>query len=129
MRRLFLILALFAAALATGCANLADAQTAKGSGTARTYDHAYDTVYSAALATVRESGLSLVSENRASGQILAQSSVGLMTYGENVAVFVERQGQRSTRVEIVNKRTLAVNITATNWETRLFEALDRRLGR
>jgi hypothetical protein len=33
----------------------------------------------------------------------------------------------STRVEIVNKRVLATNITAPDWDVRLFKALDARL--
>jgi hypothetical protein len=36
-------------------------------------------------------------------------------------------GKVSTRVEIVNKRVLATNITAPDWDVRLFKALDARL--
>ena len=36
-------------------------------------------------------------------------------------------GTRGNRVEIVSKATWSVNMTAANWERRLFEVLDKRL--
>lgn len=105
-----------------------DAQAAKGTGTSRIYDKPYDTVWSAVIETVKASDLALVAENKEKGTILAQGAISAFSWGENVAVFVEDAGGKArTRVEVLNKRALAANITAKDWETRLFEALDRRL--
>ena len=125
----------FAALLATaslvsmsGCSTLADAKAAKGTGTVRVYDKPYDVVWDAAIASVKTSGLALVSDNKGDGTILAQGAMGAFSYGENVAVFVEDAGGKvKTRVEIVNKRALATNITAADWESRLSTAIDQRM--
>lgn len=118
----------FAAALNSGCATLADAQAAKGSGTSKVYDKPYDVVWNAVLESVKSSGLALVSENKEKGSILAQGAIGAFSWGENVAIFVEDMGGKiKTRVEVVNKRALATNITAADWERRIFEDLDKRL--
>jgi hypothetical protein len=50
------------------------------------------------------------------------------SWGENVAIFVEPiDGKIQTRVEVVNKRALATNITAADWGTRILQSLDKRL--
>ena len=123
-----LALVLLAVALNSGCATLADAQAAKGSGTSKVYDRPYDVVWNAVIESVKSSGLALVSENKEKGSILAQGAIGAFSWGENVAIFVEDVGGKiKTRVEVVNKRALATNITAANWERRIFEDLDKRL--
>lgn len=129
MRRLF-IAALAVCSLAfSGCSTLADAQAAKGTGTVRVYERPYDVVWDAVVASVKETSLAVVSSNKTDGMILAQGAMGAFSYGENVAIYVEDAGGKvKTRVEIINKRALATNITAANWESRLSAALDQRLG-
>lgn len=126
----FLLLAatLLSLALTTGCASMADATAARGTGTTRVYDQPFDKVWDALGASVRETDLVIVSEDKATGTLLAKRSMTAFSYGENVAIFVDRvTGKVSTRVEIVNKRVLATNITAPDWDVRLFKALDERL--
>ena len=123
-----LVLMFLAVTFSSGCATLADAQTAKGTGTSKIYDKPYDTVWNAVLETVRSSSLALVAENKEKGSILAQGAISAFSWGENVAIFVEDVGGKiKTRVEVVNKRAMATNITAADWETRILEALDKRL--
>jgi hypothetical protein len=127
-RFIALVSILLAAALSSGCATLADAKAAKGSGISKVYDKPYDVVWSAVVETVNSSGLELVSENKEKGRILAQGAVSAFSWGENVAIFVEDvDGKIKTRVEVVNKRAVATNVFATDWETRILEALDKRL--
>lgn len=129
MRRFIAVVCLFFLAMINaGCATLADAQAAKGSGSFKIYSHPYDVVWNAAVETVKSSGLDLIVQNKEQGNILAQRGMTAFSYGENVAIFVEDVGNKvKTRVEVVNKRTLATNITAANWETRILQDLDRRL--
>lgn len=129
MKRIIAVFALaILAALSSACSTLADAQAAKGTGTSKIYNKPYDAVWNAVVETVRASGLALVSDNRERGTILAQGSVSAFSWGENVVIYVEDAGGRTrTRVEVINKRAVATNITAANWEARLFEALDKRL--
>ncbi len=130
MKRFFLALcALTFLATTSGCSTLADAKAAKGTGTVRVYDKPYDVVWDAVLTSVKATSLALVSENKSDGAILAQGAVGAFSWGENVAVYVEDVGGKvRTRVEIINKRALATNITAADWEGRLSSAIDKQLG-
>lgn len=65
----------------------------------------YDVVWNVTLEVVRASGLSLVNDDKARGEILAQNGISLLSYGEHVAIFVETvQGKVRTRVEVINKR-------------------------
>lgn len=111
----------------SGCATLADAKAAKGTGSSRTYEKSYEVVWNAAVQSVKASGLELVSEDKGKGNILAQSSLSALSWGENVAIFVEAEGKARTRVEVVNKRAVAANVTAKDWEGRILEDLDKRL--
>lgn len=125
---LVLVTMLFVAFTGSGCSTLADAQAAKGSGTVKVYNKPYDVVWSAVMETVKSSGLAVVAENKDKGNILAQGAMGAFSYGENVAIFVEESGGKiKTRVEVVNKRALATNITAADWESRIFADLDKKL--
>lgn len=113
----------------TGCSTLADAKAARGTGTLRIYDKPYDVVWDAVLASIKSTSLALVAENKSDGTILAQGAIGAFSWGENVAVYVEDAGGKvKTRVEIINKRALATNITAADWESRLSSAIDNRLA-
>lgn len=67
--------------------------------------------------------------DKGKGEILAQRSMTFFSYGENVAIYVERTGEPSeTQVEVISKRALATNITATNWEAIIFDGLDKILA-
>jgi hypothetical protein len=129
MKRFIVIVSiLFLAALNSGCATLADAKAARGTGRSEVYNESFDTVWYAVVETVKSSKLDLISENKEEGSILAQGAISAFSWGENVAIYVEDLGgNKKTRVEVVNKRAMAANITAANWETRIFEALDKRL--
>lgn len=114
--------------LSTGCSTLADARAAKGSGEYRFYDREYDVVWKATIDAIRESDLQLVSDSKEQGTILAQRGMTAFSYGENVAIFIESvRGRIRTRVEVVNKRALATNITAARWESRILDAVDSKL--
>lgn len=128
MLRSISVIILMSTFLISGCSTLADAQAAKGQGTTKVYEKDFDTVWQSTKEVVTSSKLDLVSANKTEGKILAQRSMTAFSYGENVAIFVEPiQRNTKTRVEIVNKKTVAANLTAANWEVALFRALDQKL--
>lgn len=128
MLRTMSLITLIATFFVSGCSTLADAQAAKGQGTSKVYNKDYETVWQATKEVVSSSGLALVAENKEKGTILAQRGMTAFSYGENVAIFVEAEKETNkTKVEIVNKKALAANITAANWETALIRALDKKL--
>ncbi len=128
MSKVFALAALLLSLMFTsGCSTLADAQAAKGSGAVRVYDKPYDVVWAAVLETIKASDLALVSENKEKGTILAQGAISAFSWGENVAIYVENVGGKAkTRVEVLNKRAVAGNLLAKDWETRILDALDKR---
>jgi hypothetical protein len=129
MRRTILyVMLVFALLFQSGCATLADAKGAKGLGVSKTYDRPKEEVWVAVVDVLNETELEVVSADKERGEILAQRGMTAFSYGENVAIFVEEiNGKMVTRVEVVNKRALATNITAANWANRIFEKLDQRL--
>jgi len=77
---------------------------------------------------VNTSKLQLISENKTSGQILAQKGMSAFSYGENIAIFVERQGNElKTRVEVVSETVVPGNTPSENWEIFIFKELDAKL--
>ncbi len=124
-----LTLASFFILIIGGCATMADSIDAKGTGQFRVYDQDYDTVWNAVLDVVSSSQLDLVSRDKEQGQMLAQRGMSALSYGQNVAIFVEPAGTASrTRVEVVSKRAVATDVLARNWETHILEALDGKLN-
>ena len=129
-RTLFAVLAVITILFSAGCSTtLVDAESARGTGTVRIYDKPYDVVWDAVVAAIKSTSLAVVSVNKSDGTILAQGAISAFSWGENVAVYVEQAGGITrTRVEIINKRALAANLTASDWEDRLAAAIDQRLG-
>lgn len=128
MIKKILVACALASAMLSGCSTLSTAQEAKGSGMSRIYNKDYNTVWNATDEVVRNSGLSVASSNKEKGEILAESGMGAFTYGENVAVFVtELDKTPQTKVEVVNKRVLATNVTAKDWDELLLRHLDGKL--
>ena len=121
---LFCFLLLVGMGLLSGCATLADARMAKGTGPYRVYDVPADKVWSAMPDVIRNVGLSYVGENRQEGYVLAQRGITLWSYGENVSIFITSLEAQKIRVEIVSKKSLETNIFAPNWADKLFKALD-----
>lgn len=125
--------AIFAVAIlfsASGCTStLSDARTAKGSGVSRTYAASQETVWKAVPSVLEELGLQLVSENKQEGYFLAQKGVHGLSYGENVAIFVESAGSATkTRVEVISKKAVSMVLYAPNWEDDILNKLDVKLN-
>lgn len=127
-RSILAVVFLLICAALSGCTTLADAKLGRGTGQSRVYPVSADVVWHYLPGVVQGVGLDYVDGNRLEGYALAQRGMGLFTYGENVAIFVEPGVDVSgTRVEVVSKRSLATNITATNWEGIILDALGRAL--
>jgi len=109
------------------CTTLKDAKEAKGTGVKQTYNKPYELVWDKTLEVVQESKLDLISKDKEAGNILAQKGMSAFSYGENVAIFLEKKGDSTTVVEVVSKRALATNITAKNWTSEVFKQLDKKL--
>ena len=125
---LVVFIALAVTAFMSGCSTLADARSAKGTGSAREYSASVDEVWKVMPTVLAELSLPLVGDNKAEGYILAQRGITAFSYGENVAIFVESvNGVTRTRVEVVSKKSMATNVFAPDWSKEILDKLGERL--
>jgi uncharacterized lipoprotein len=115
---------------AAGCTTLADVRAAKGSGQSRVYDAPFERVWDTVPEVLKELGLKEEGNNKAAGYVVAQRPIELVRGtalarpDENVAIFVEKvNGAPKTRVEVVSKKAVVINVFAKNWETRILDKL------
>jgi len=109
------------------CTTLKDAADDKGNGVIQIYDTSYDKVWQELKNVMNLEGLEIVSELKEEGTILAQRGMKVFSYGENVAIFVERINSDRTSVEVVNKKAISTNITAKNWSKIIHKRMKEQL--
>jgi len=126
--RMISLLLVFLLLPSTGCSTIADARNARGQGESRTYNAPFDTVWKTVPTAVNELGLMVAGENEEEGYILAAKGITAFSYGENVAIFVEKIDDEQTRVEVVSKKAMATNIFAWNWEKPILDKLSEMLN-
>lgn len=123
---LFLLVGVLSAS--SGCATLADARAAKGTGLARIYSASREAVWKAVPDVLSDLKLTLVKEDSAEGCFLAENGWSGFSYGERVAVFVDAMnGEPRTRVEVVSKRVLATTVFGPDWQLPILDKLDEKL--
>ena len=123
-----IIIILLSLILLNGCATLADARSAKGSGSVQVYDSSFEDVWDIVPKALTELGLTIAGENKSEGYILAQRGMSAFSYGENVAVFVKKAGERNTSVEVVSKKAMSTTIFAPNWEPKVLTKIGEMLS-
>lgn len=134
------VFGILVAMLFSGCATTQGLKTSRGDGESRVYETAYSTLWQACMWAVEANELELEEFREDEGYILAKKGMSFFSYGERVAVFIDRQDNREavidstgsstpTRftVEIISKRKLATNLFAKDWTTSLFASLESRL--
>jgi hypothetical protein len=127
MRFTLLALVLLAIPL-SGCQTLKDATAARGSGSSRMYDAPFDKVWRVIPKAANDLDLSIAGSYEDEKYILAERGTTMFSWGERVAIFVDSPTESSTSVEVVSKRAVAVNITATNFEKSLLDKIGERLS-
>ncbi|CAA6696588.1 MULTISPECIES: hypothetical protein [unclassified Lentimonas] len=114
----------------TGCTTMADAKNAKGTGQKVVYKASFDKIWGVMPEVVTEAGLEFIAANPSDHSILAQRGITALSYGENVAIFVEivTEGD-TTSVEVISKKSMKTNVFAPNWAKQIFKELDKRFNR
>ena len=123
------VLFLLASLLLTGCSTMADAVQARGTGTKVIYQASFADIWAALPQVVTDAGLKFVSANPADRSVLAQRGMTAFSYGENVAIFVEKIEPSGSSVEVVSKKAVATTIFAPDWAKPIFEQLDKKFKR
>lgn len=117
--------------LLQGCISfngLADAREGQGTGQIKEYTASEQDIWIYTLSVIKQSDLKLVAEDVPNGVILAQQPISplSLTAGQNVAVFVTKQRDR-TRVEVVSRKAIGeIEFVSRNWETFILEKLNER---
>lgn len=115
----------------TGCATVSTVKRSQGTGTAKTYAAPSDEVVTKTRKALGELGLNLVEVERSQDgnhtSLIATKELSLFSYGERVAIFVTKQDEQRTTVEVVSKRVVTTNVFAKNWTSDIFRTLDRLL--
>ncbi len=112
----------------TGCTTLADVRNAEGTGVKQTYSKDYDQVWKASISALNSLGLAIASENKSDGYILAQRGMTAFSYGENIAVFVKRRGDKQVSVEVISKKAMTTNVFAPDWTGDIFNRISAQLN-
>lgn len=125
------VLALFILLSLAGCSTVSEMKETKGDGDARTFDNSFEEVWEAANYAVNAIPLPLVSSDKdeSSGTIIASTPARDISWGENIAVFVNAESENKTVVEVVSKPALATNIFAPDWTVPIFNNINRKLVR
>ena len=113
--------------VSTGCSTMADAKAGKGTGTSQTFAVASDRVWQVLPAAVKSAGLDYITGNKDEGFALAQRGVSAFSYGENVAIFIDKLTSESTKVEVVSKKAMATNVFAPDWAQPILDKIAEML--
>jgi hypothetical protein len=127
--QLICIVFLFGILGLAGCTTVNTAAKAEGSGEQDVYEASFDEVWAAMPEVIAKVGLHYVSVNKDKHVFLARHGISAWSWGENVAIFVEKVDSEKTSVEVVTKRKLITNFTAQDWGEPIFIELDNRFRR
>jgi hypothetical protein len=122
------LVAVACAALLIGCASMETVKAAKGQGIKRTFRQPYDIVFQSVLNSAIKRKLELIEQNRATGSVLLSSGASWTSLGERIAVFVSRNGARSTTVEIVSRPVLSGITLPPDWPGLLYGDIEHELA-
>jgi hypothetical protein len=123
MKRIITLFLLTCIVFIQGCSTLADARKAEGEGTKKTFPASFEKTWNASNTALVKLKLEIASENRDKGYILAQRGMTFLSYGENIAIFLKKQSETQTSVEIVSKKSMATNIFAPDWTEDIFREI------
>jgi hypothetical protein len=75
---------------------------------------------------IKAVGLQNLSADRDEHMFLAKRGITFSSWGENVAIFVEKVSDSETCVEVISKKVVVTNIAARNWEWPIFAELNKK---
>jgi len=113
--------------LLTACASIETVKEARGEGSKKLYNYPIGKVHNATLSTARKQELEVLESNEIEGRILLSHGVTLWSWGERIAVFLNRVSDGATEVEIVSKPVMAPLNFPPDWVSLLFNGIDEEL--
>ena len=102
----------------TGCVTAASVATAKDEGLSRVYRISSKQAWKIAKMVFRWEGKDLIEEHRTEGVLVARNGEKWQPWGSMQAAWVERVDRRHTRITVVSKGNIGVNVKKTSSEAR-----------
>jgi hypothetical protein len=125
-----LVLAALLAISSAACAHMSDLQTAraKGRGTTLAYAVSLDQAWQISERILHDAGAETIDEHRDKGYMLASTSVGEgISVGTYIGVWLESEGGGQTKVTVITKRKIQVEVitalTEDGFHRKFMEAL------
>ncbi|MCG9889758.1 MAG: hypothetical protein MH252_01630 [Thermosynechococcaceae cyanobacterium MS004] len=83
----------------------------------------YELVFNGLLKVVPASGLTIKSQDKLIGRITASTGMSLFSWGENLAIIVEKIDENSTIISIESALKLGTNIAGTHRHQKNFDQI------
>jgi len=120
LRFLIVITVLLSFAFLNGCATMDDVVRVKeegSEGTTRVYPVTADQAWEISKAVFRWEGSDAIEEHRDQGYMLTSSGVNLVSWGAVMGAWIKPIDKDNTKVTVVTKRRLTINIATTLTES------------
>jgi hypothetical protein len=121
MKNSFLLLSLLLHL--AGCNTLADARAARGSGITVNYFASFEELWRLLPRVANDLDLSVAGSFEKDGILLAERGLSAFSFGERVAVFLDRVDEKKTRMEVVAKKVFLFQLSVGRFEARLHERM------
>jgi hypothetical protein len=103
--------------LSGGCSTTNDALRDKTNGTVMVYPVGTDQAFDIARTVFRWEGSDAIEEHKSEGYMVTSSGMNMVSWGAVMAAWIEPEQPASSKVTVVTKRRLSVNLATTLTET------------
>lgn len=100
-----------------GCATMGDVAVSKDAGTSAVYPVTEDQAWDISKAVFRWEGADAIEEHRKDGYMLTSSGMNMVSWGAVMGAWLDPVDKDRTKVTVVTKRRLSMNIATTLTET------------
>jgi hypothetical protein len=107
----------FVSAVLGGCSTTGDALRDKEGGTAKVYPVTQEQAWDISRTVFRWEGSDAIEEHKTEGYMVTSSGMNFMSYGTVMAAWVEPTTPNETKVTVVTKRRLSMNLVTTLTES------------
>lgn len=110
-----------------GCASMKHVENGEGTGQIIEFNKDYESVWTATLSVLGTLPLDIEKRDKKEGKILAHRTVSMASWGENVGIFVKKISNTQTSVEVVSKKVVSANVSATDWSQEIIEKISSQI--
>jgi len=113
MKRFLWMFVMLLSLMLVGCATMCDVVNSKEEGTAKVYSVTSDQAWNIAKTVFRWEGSDAIEEHRDQNYMLTSSGMNMVSWGAVMGAWIEPVDKSNTRVTVVTKRRLSMNLATT----------------